>query len=150
MKYERYESIYYSENYMEFEFISKGPKGEILKMVQFTETENNRIYNLAFGNKKNDGKLDDYSVNNNKDRNKIIATVADIIALFTTHHPDKYVIFIGSDMTRNRLYRMAINLNLSELKSNFEIYGLLIKKSKWITEEFEANKEYEGFLIKRK
>ncbi len=150
MKYERYQSIYYSREYTQFEFVSKGPRGDIIKIAQFTQMEDDQVYNLAFGNKKEDGGLDDNFINDNKDRDKILATIAYIIFLFTTHHPDKYIMLIGSNRIRNRLYRMAINVNFNELNNNFEIHGLLLKRGVLITRKFESNKEYHGFLVKRK
>jgi hypothetical protein len=36
---------------LEFEFVSEGPKGKILKMVVYTPTEIPGLYNFAFGDK---------------------------------------------------------------------------------------------------
>lgn len=42
--------LYKSEPFFKvYEFTSEGPKGKIKKMVQFTETGTQNVYNLAFG-----------------------------------------------------------------------------------------------------
>jgi hypothetical protein len=76
MNYERYESLLISADSLEFKFISGGPNGEIPKVVQFMKTSDPSIFNLAFGDLLQDGRVDDHVKNNNKDRNKILATVA--------------------------------------------------------------------------
>ena len=68
---------------LEFQFESEGPKGKIIKMVQFAQTQNKDIFNLAFGNLNDDGSIDDEATNDNKDRNKILATVAATVYKFT-------------------------------------------------------------------
>ncbi len=43
-----------------FQFISEGPKGNVPKLIEFTETNLNGFYNLAFGDRDEiSGKLDD-------------------------------------------------------------------------------------------
>ena len=150
MKYERYESLLISKDALEFKFISEGPKGNIQKVVQFIETDDPTIYNLAFGDLLADGKVDDHVKNDNKDRNKILATVAATVYEFTFRYPDKLVFFTGSTPERTRLYRMALTTNLEELKSDFEIYGVNLVKKSFYAEPFTKSREYFGFLIKRK
>ena len=113
------------------------------------ETNDPLVYNLAFGNLLPDGSVDDHIKNNNKDRNKILATVAAIIYEFTARCPGKLVFFTGSTPERTRLYRMALTINLEELKKDFEVYGIDATKGA-LTEPFMKGKEYSGFLIKRK
>ncbi len=44
--------IIYVSEFTTFEFISEGPRGKILKLVQFTLiNKGHDIYNLAFGDK---------------------------------------------------------------------------------------------------
>ena len=146
-QYERYTSLETSSNGSVFLFNSTGPKGEIKKIVQFSPVGSLGIYNLAFGNLKNDGRIDDSTINDNKDRNKILATVAFTVFEFTVRHPENYVFFTGSSDQRTRLYRMALTVNLEELASTFDIWGLL-PGSRF--EPFQKRRNYHGFLIKRK
>ncbi len=139
-----------SSDKLEFQFISEGPKGEIKKVVQFTKTQNADIYNLAFGNLNPDNTIDDETTNDNKDRNKILATVAATVYEFTANYPDKMIFFCGTTPERTRLYRMALTINFEELRNDFTIYGVLkgIESFEKIT--FRKGADYYGFIVKRK
>ena len=150
MNYDKYESISGSSDSLEFEFTSKGPNGEFKKIVQFSQTVNPAIYNLGFGDKLEDGEIDDQIRNNNQDRNKILATIATIVYEFTSKYPSKMVFFSGSTVERTRLYRMAISKNLLELEADFEILGVNFDEQISVTEVFRKGKNYDGFLVKRK
>ena len=125
MRYEKYDNVIASSDKLEFQFESEGPKGKIRKVVQFVQTQNEDIYNLAFGNLNKDGSIDDETTNDNKDRNKILATVAATVYEFTAKYPDKTIFFCGTTSERTRLYRMALTVNLNELKKDFRVYGVL-------------------------
>jgi hypothetical protein len=48
------------QSLMVFEFISEGPKGNITKIVQYSETNLKGFYNLGFGDKdENSGDIND-------------------------------------------------------------------------------------------
>lgn len=130
-----------------YEFISKGAKGEIKMGVRFQPTLPKNIFNLAFGNMKEDGTIDDQASNNNGDRNKVLNTVATIVFEFTESIPGCFILFAGSTAARTRLYRMAITINLFYITAIFEISGIL---NTYQTEPFQVNKNYLGFFIKRK
>lgn len=130
-----------------FEFVSEGTKGRIKKLVQCSKTPINDVYNLGFGDK-NDatGFIDDKAITNNQDSNKVLATVASTLYVFTDKYPHAWVYAVGVTPSRTRLYRMGISNNLPEIEKDFDIYGLLDEK--W--ELFEKGKDYQGFLAKRK
>lgn len=146
-QYSHYTSFDISSNASVFEFTSIGPKGEIKKIIQFSKTKAKNIFNLAFGNIKEDGSIDDVTTNDNKDRDKILATVAAVVYQFTEHYPERYVFFTGSSLERTRLYRMALTVNHDELANAFTIWGL---REEGGFEPFEKSRSYTGFLIKRK
>ncbi|BAV05476.1 hypothetical protein SAMN05421788_10572 [Filimonas lacunae] len=50
MQYEKYNDVIVSPDFLEFEFVSVGPKGEIKKAIQFVHTSQPDTYNLSFGN----------------------------------------------------------------------------------------------------
>jgi hypothetical protein len=129
-----------------YDFISIGPKGHIKKVVEFNETAEKGVYFLAFGNITEDGSLDDFTTNNNSDRNKILATIVDIVIDFTSRFPDCYIYFSGSTKVRTRLSRMAIAVNYEELSKIFKIWGI---NDEGEPEIFVLNQHYHGFLIKR-
>jgi len=130
-----------------FEFISEGPKGTIRKMVHFQETNEPGLYNLAFGDK-NSGtdELDDLSVSNNGDSEKVLATVVAALYAFFDRHPDAFVYATGSTAARTRLYRMGITRFREEMELDFHLFGQVGDKF----EPFETGREYIGFLAQRK
>ncbi|BAV05605.1 hypothetical protein SAMN05421788_108250 [Filimonas lacunae] len=150
MKYEKYEGLLVSSDFLEYEFNSTGPKGIIPKAIKYESTPNDNIYNLAFGTPTPEGSIDDETVNDNKDRNKILATVAHSVTLFCGEHPNKWIHFSGSTVERTRLYRMAISVNLEELSENYEILGILKDTESYVSIPFQRGLNYFGFLIKKK
>lgn len=150
MNYEKYENVSGSGDSLKFEFVSEGSKGKFTKTVQFTQTQNPEIFNLGFGDRLENGEIDDLIRNNNQDRNKILATIAAIVYEFTSVYPEKKVFFMGSTPERTRLYRMALSLNFDELRNDFEIFGVNFTENQSTVEPFEKEKQYDGFIIKRK
>lgn len=149
MNYERYTDLEISSDKLEYQFISYGPKGNFPKIIQLKKTPMLNVFNLAFGNLNKDGSIDDLTVNDNKDRNKILATVASVIYEFTLGN-DNLIFFAGSTPERTRLYRMAITINFEALSIDFEIFGVLKAVEAFVDVPFEKGVNYFGFLIKRK
>jgi hypothetical protein len=145
MNLDRYQ-LKAEKSLMVFEFISEGPKGNISKIVQYSETNLKGFYNLGFGDKNKSGKIDDTVVTNNNDSQKVLASVASTAYAFTDKYPDSWIYVSGLTKARTRLYRMGITNNLMEIQKDFYVYGL--KENKW--QKFKKNFEYEAFLIKRK
>ena len=132
---------------MVFEFISQGPKGQISKLVKYSETNLKDMYNLAFGDKDSKtGKINDTVISNNGDSDMVLATVVSTVYAFTDKYPDSWVFATGSTKARTRLYRMGITKYITEIKKDFQVFGL--RDDEW--EKFEKEVEYEAFLIKRK
>lgn len=105
------------------------------------------MYNLGFGDKNPEtGEVDDLSISNNGDSDKVLATVVATVFAFTDKHPEAMVYAAGSTKSRTRLYRMGISKYLDYIKLDFEIFGET--EDGW--EEFEPDNEYSGFLIRKK
>lgn len=136
-----------NKKFVSFSFISVGPKGSIEKRIIYSKSDERGVYNLAFGDRIEGSKeIDDTVVTNNKDRDKVLATVAASVYIFTDKYPNVWVILTGSTESRTRLYRIGISHYFDELRKDFIIYGYL--NDKWV--DFEKNKDYEAFIIKRK
>jgi len=132
---------------MVFEFTSLGPKGKIAKLVKYSETNLKDMYNLAFGDKDiKTGHINDTIISNNGDSDMVLATVVSTVYAFTDKYPDAWVFATGSTKARTRLYRMGITKYITEIKKDFQVYGL--KDDEW--EKFEKEADYEAFLVKRK
>ena len=136
-----------NNNLTTYEFLSEGPRGKIVKLIQFTTTNYKDVFNLAFGDLNGkSGKIDDKVISNNRDSEIVLATVVSAIYAFTEKYPDAWIYATGSTKPRTRLYRMGITKYLKDVKSDFDIYGQVAKTWK----KFTKGVEYESFLVKRK
>jgi hypothetical protein len=146
MKVEKY-SLKSANDLTIFEFISEGPRGTIKKLIQFQETNEPNLYNLAFGDRiMNTDKIDDLSISNNGDSEKVLATVVSALYAFFDKHPDAFVYATGSTKSRTRLYRIGITKFYEEMIQDFYLYGQVGNDFF----EFETQKDYDGFLAQRK
>ena len=135
-----------NENFLDYEFISEGPKGGIKKLVRFTKLSHN-LFNLAFGDlNKQSGEIDDLAITNNKDHYKVLSTVAAIVYDFSNRNKYAGIFAKGSTASRNRLYRMRIINNWKVIKAGFMIFGW--EDGSWHL--FEPGKNYEAFLLHRR
>lgn len=142
----RYELIS-DESLTVFEFVSVGRKGEIPKIVQYSETNLKGFYNLGFGDKDlRTGEVDDTVISDNGDSQKVLATVAATAYAFTDKRPEAWIYAAGSTKSRTRLYRIGLTNNLDEITEDFELYGQ--SEGEW--QEFVRGVEYEAFLVKRR
>ena len=123
---------------MIFEFTSVGPKGEIPKLVIYSELNIKGLYNLGFGDKNSQtGRIDDLAITDNKDSQKVLATVASTVYTFMNKYPDAMITARGSTKARTRLYQMGISNSLEEISNDFTVwvakmlkmvYGVHLKK----------------------
>ena len=130
-----------------FEFVSVGRKGEIPKIVQYSQTNLKNFYNLGFGDKDlQTGEVNDTVISDNGDSQKVLATVAATVYAFTNKYPEAWIYATGSTKSRIRLYRIGLTNNLGEIIEDFELYGQ--REGEW--QEFVRGVEYEAFLVKRR
>ena len=148
MNYEMYTDLIFSNDLNVVDFESTGEKGRIPKRVSFRLTMLANVYNMAYGDLKDGDIIDDHSRTNNGDRNKILATLANIIDIYTDKYPKRMIYFKGSTKERTRLYRMAVGLHLTELSRKYVIYAEIIKQGEFVL--FRKNMSINAFLIKRK
>lgn len=135
------------ESLTTFEFISVGKKGEITKAVQYAETNLKSFYNLGFGDKNaQTGEIDDQIISDNGDSQKVLATVAATVYIFTEKYPSAWVYATGSTKSRTRLYRRSLTNNLTAILQDFELYGQL--EGEW--QEYSRGIDYEAFLLRRR
>ncbi len=148
MKYEGYELARIADDLSRFDFLSTGKNGKFQKRIIFTPTGFHNIFNLAFGDIAEESMLDDNSVTDNGDRNRILATIATAVDNYTKRYPERVIYFTGSTKARTRLYRMAIGLNLEELSVTYEIYAEIDSQDELVI--FQKNMEISAFVFKRK
>lgn len=130
-----------------YEFFSEGPAGRIRKLVEYTPTSQEGVYNLAFGDwDETTGGLNDKTRSNNGDRQKVLATVMSTVYAFTGRYPDAWVFALGSTDGRTRLYQIGIAQYLDEATADFIIYSL--SDEQWMP--FERDRNYDAFLVTRR
>ena len=146
MKVEKYH-LKSESKFTRFQFVSEGPKGAIRKLIEFQETTNPQVFNLAFGdyNPLTD-EIDDLAVSNNGDTEKILGTVVTALYAFFNEFPTVFVYATGSTKARTRLYRMGITKFYYQMKKDFYLYGQICDEFP----EFEIGIDYEGFIAQRK
>jgi hypothetical protein len=149
MRLEQYK-VKFNTTKTAFEFISEGPKGDILKGVYYSKMKVRgfrNVYNLAFGDKLlNSDNIDDSIITDNQDRDKVLATVANTLIAFTKRHPKAQIYIEGSNDVRTRLYQMAISKYFDELSDTFDIKGIIENR----LVPFDKKINYSSFLICRK
>jgi hypothetical protein len=84
-----------------FEFISNGPKGNIIKAVQFILIDSNEeLYSLGLGDRDPiTNQIDDEVVTDNKDTRKVLGTIGEIGRQFLESKPNAK---LYSKATQNR------------------------------------------------
>ena len=83
---------------------------------------------------------------NNRDRDKVLATVALTVIDFIKYHPDAVLLARGSTPARTRLYQIGILENLDEIGQLFDIIGFTDGTWQPITK----GQNYEEFALKAK
>jgi len=76
----------------------------------------------------NTGEINDLSVSNNGDSEKVLATVVSAIYAFTDLKPESWIYASGSTKSRTRLYRMGINRYFDKVNEDFDLFGLYNKE----------------------
>ena len=128
-----------------YEFVSVSAKKEVRKIVLLSQTKASNFYNLALLDLLENGDLSDLAETNNEDLKTVMATVIQITIDFFVKMPDCYVIFKGNDNRRQRLYRILISRELTEITKKFKFFGGIGDSIL----EFETNTFYEFYLIKK-
>jgi hypothetical protein len=120
----------------------------IKKVVEYTETSTENVYNLGFGDfDEATNSIDDLSITNNGDSLKVLATVASTVYAFMEKYPDAWIFATGSTVVRTRLYRMGIMNNLVEISEDFVVFGYNANGN-W--EQFVVGEDYDAFLLTKK
>ncbi|HLX52459.1 MAG TPA: hypothetical protein VKR58_00865 [Aquella sp.] len=147
MNLERYPYLS-SRDYLDYEFYSEGPRGQIKKVVMFTKMQDDPVvYNLAFGDEDPvTGIVNDSVTTDNRDRDIVLATVAETINDFCDHYGNHYIYAKGSTVARTRLYQMSVSNLLGEISIDFDVFGSI----DGVIYKFQKNVNYNALLVKRK
>jgi hypothetical protein len=132
-------------------FVSIG-KRRIEKVVDFVPLGIGNIINLGFGDLQSDGTIDDTANSNNGDIVKVLATVVEILRLFTNLYPTAEIYFEGSTKDRTKPYNRIIKTYFHNFRKEFAIAGVLNKDNDIKITPYDLNDDHEylAFIIKRK
>jgi hypothetical protein len=135
-----------------YTFVSKGRKGAILKVVQFTPTSVKNILNLSFGDLQPDGLIDDTVNTNNNDIIKVMATVIDIVNDFTTENPYIKIVFTGNSQVRTSMYFRILKMYYTDFRKTYVITALVKDGGQFAEVPFEPvnGGKYLAFFVRRK
>lgn len=131
------------DNAVRFRFTSISNEKTVEKVISFSETQFNGIYNLALLDILADGSESDIVQTKNKDMEKVLATVFRTMVVFFQNHPGCGIAFSGSTPERIRLYRIAITRELNSASKLFSIMGI----KNGLLFPFEPNVEFDAFLF---
>ena len=136
-----------------FEFTSSGKNGRISKAIKFTQTLNGNVYNLGFGDivfsDEFTIEIDDETLSNNGDLEKVIATVVLSVYLFIEDHPDVYILFGSSNKAKLRMYRMFLSRNITEILKSFTVYGAIHnEKGQLVNVPFDSASDVDGYFVR--
>lgn len=138
-----------SSDYTTYEFDSVGKNGICTHLIKYSPIpELDGFYNLGFGKKLDDHNIDDQYINDNGDRDLILATVVKSVYAFSEQYANQYIIFRGSTESRTRLYRMLLNIYFNSLSKDFYIWGIV--NNTRIPFEPDSAHHYDLFIVLRK
>ena len=135
-----------------YTFVSKGRKGAIIKVVQLKPTTTRGIYNLSFGELRQDGTIDDTINTNNNDIMKVMATIVGIVYDFTAENPGIKIVFAGNNQARMSLYFRILKTYQAEFSKTHIVTALAKVGAEFAELPFDpsGNHKYSAFFVKRK
>ena len=130
-----------------FEFESVSDTKTIKKVIAYElVNESQMIFNLSLVDKDENGSVSDMVVSNNRDMEKVLATVIQTLPIFFAEFEGSRIYFSGSTPVRTRLYRIVIAKFYQYFEREYSIFGFVSQ----VAEPFEQGRNYEAFLISKK
>ncbi len=140
--------IEYSEDKLQYRFISKGAENDIVKLVVYEYVEDDR-WNLAFGDANADeSDFDDTVISNNQDMRRVIQTIFATGLVFSAAYPERKIYIEPVDRKRKLLYNRVFQEKQVAIEEFYTIEGIFLTEDK--QEKYEAHTIYEGFLLTKK
>ena len=126
----------------QFRFTSRGTKGDIEKIVEYTRAQKNR-WNLAFGDVEGKDWTDNI-ISDNNDMRIVLQTVANTVHLFFEKHPDQKVFIEPLGEQRKLLYNRIFQQKWKEINLLFSVKGMMEDTD---FEDYNPQKIFDCFLI---
>jgi hypothetical protein len=129
-----------------FQFMSIGTAGPVIRQVRFTGQNDAGIYNLDLRDLPVTKKDDPGRVTDQGDMNTVLATLVQIIEIYTERYPRRTIRLKGDTREKAHLYRVALERHLKILCPWF-----IIEMEEHISES-DGNRTIDSiaFLLKRR
>jgi hypothetical protein len=121
MVYVPYMHLQALRDFSAFQFTSAGPAGPVTRQVRFNGQRDNGIYNLDLRDLPVTKKDGPGPVSDQGDMNTVLATLVQVIELYTERYPRRTVRLKGDTQEKAHLYRMALEHHLDILCPLFMI-----------------------------
>jgi hypothetical protein len=144
MNHESYPTVRLSGDTDAYDFVSIGPRGRILKRIEFIPRGMN-VFVVAMGDVDHQNEIDCDTRTNNGDRDKVLSTAAKMIAHFVNASKSRILVLGSQSPTRMRLYQIAIGLHQHEFSDSLRVYAW-----DWDTNDimpFRMSKKPDHFII---
>lgn len=149
--------LYPNNDFTLFKFVSSGVNGQILKIIRYCPTLNPKVYNLGLADvrfideKEGVVSVNDQTISNNGDIDKVVGTVAWSLYIFSQYYSDIFVLFGSRNPVKMRLYRMVMQKYFSEISKTFIVFAAKRRDDgKIVNVPFCFNTNVDGFFIKLK
>jgi hypothetical protein len=134
--------IEYSEDKLNYRFISKGAENDIVKIVTYEDMKSDE-WNLAFGDANADETdFDDKIITNNQDMRRVIQTVFATGLIFSAAYPERKIKIVPVDRQRKLLYNRVFQDRHTAIEEFYTVYGLSFTGD--TKELYDSRKIYEG------
>jgi hypothetical protein len=104
-----------------FQFTSAGKAGSVTRQIRFNGQKDDGIYNLDLRDLPVTKKDDPGKVSDQGDMNTVLATLVQIIEIYTERYPRRSIRLKGDTQEKALLYRMALDHHLDDLCPMFII-----------------------------
>ena len=137
--------IEYTEDKLQYRFVSKGAESDIVKIVVYDFWKDNK-WNLAFGDANSDeSDFDDTVISNNQDMRRVIQTIFGTGLIFSDAYPDRRIYIEPVDRKRKLLYNRVFQDQQLAIEEFYTIHGLIISENK--EEKYHAHTLYDAFIL---
>ncbi len=132
-----------TEDKLIFQFYSESVEKRIKKVVLYQKySDFPLIFEMLMGDLLDDGETIDFLVeSNNGDRDEVLFTVFQTMAMVLDEYAGSKILFYGSTPVRTRLYQILINQYFEEAQEVYLVKGIKNK----VEENFVRNSNYDAF-----
>jgi hypothetical protein len=121
MNYNPYMNFQALPDFSAFEFTSESNSGAIVRQVRFSGQKDGQVYHLDLRDLPAGKKEDQAPIADKGDRDRVLATLVQIIEIYTERYPGRIIRLKGNTKQKAQLYRESLDRHLSVLCPLFVI-----------------------------